>query len=201
MRTNYVLFITVLAIGAAVLVCGCTGPTGGDAPNQTNGTPAETPAGENLTIDEVVVRDGNFSILIQALDAAGLEGALTGPGPYTVFAPTDEAFGRLPETVMEELFDDPKGNLAEILLYHMAPDRYTASDLAANDTIATIQGNPAAIGASGGKVTVNGAEVVRADMLAANGVVHAIDAVMIPPDVTLQAMNETAAGVAANTTG
>ncbi len=201
MRTNHALFITILAIGAAVLICGCTGLTGDDAPDRTNGTPAETPGGEILAIDEVMARDGNFSKLIHALDAAGLEGTLAGPGPYTVFAPTDEAFGRLPDTVVEELFDDPKGNLAEILLYHMAPDRYTASDLAANDTIATIQGNPVAVDAAGENVTVDGAEVIRTDIPAANGVIHAIDAVMLPPDVTLQAMNETAADVTTNTTG
>lgn len=201
MRTNCALFITVLAIGAAVLVCGCTDLMGDDAPDLTNGTPVEAPAGESLTIGELLARDGNFSILIHAFDAAGLEGALAGPGPYTIFAPTDEAFDRLPETAMDELFDDPKGNLAEILLYHMAPDEYTASGLAANDTVATVQGNPLAVDASGGNVAVDGAEVIRADMLAANGVVHAIDAVMIPPDVTLQAMNETAANVTANTTG
>jgi uncharacterized surface protein with fasciclin (FAS1) repeats len=201
MQANYALFITVLAIGATVLVCGCTDLTGDDGLNRTNGTPVEAPAGENLTIIELLDQDGNFSTLLQALDAAGLEKTFAGPGPYTVFAPTDEAFGRLPDTMMEELFDDPKGNLAEILLYHMAPDEYTASDLAANDTVATVQGNPVTVGVSGGNVAVNDAEVIRADMLAANGVVHAIDAVMIPPDVTLQAMNETAANATANATG
>ncbi|MDK2890355.1 MAG: hypothetical protein PWR21_987 [Methanoculleus sp.] len=197
MRTNHALFIIVLAIGAAVLICGCTDLTGDDAPDRTN----ETPAGGSLTIGEVLARDGNFSTLIHAIDAAGIEGALAGPGPYTIFAPTDEAFARLPDTAMEELFGDPKGNLAEILLYHMAPDEYTASDLAANDTVATVQGNPVAVGFSGGNLAVNAAEVVRADIPAANGVIHAIDAVMIPPDVTLQAMNETAADATANATG
>ena len=119
MRTNYTLFISVLAIGAAVLICGCTGPQGDGGLNRTN----ETPVGE------VLARDGNFSAFIQALDAAGLEGTLAGPGPYTVFAPTDEAFSRVPETAMAELFDDPKGILAETLLYHMAPGRYTAVGL------------------------------------------------------------------------
>lgn len=201
MRTNHALFITILAIGAGVLICGCTGLTGDDAPDRTNGTPIEAPAGGSLTIGEVLARDGNFSTLIHAIDAAGLEGALAGPGPYTIFAPTDEAFGRLPDTAMEELFGDPKGNLAEILLYHMAPDEYTASGLTANDTVATIQGNQVTVGDSGGNLAVNGAEVVRADIPAANGVIHAIDAVMIPPDVTLQAMNETVADVTATATG
>ena len=191
MRTNYATVIIALAIGAAVLICGCMGLSGGEARNQTNGTPAETPFAESLPINEVLDRDGNFSTFIQAIEAAGLEGLLTGPGPYTVFAPTDEAFSRISNTVMEDLFSDPKGNLAEILLYHMAPGNYMTPGIALNDTIATVQGNPVTVDATGGGVRVNGAGMVRVDMLAANGVIHAIDAVMFPPDITLLTMNAT----------
>ncbi|MDV4343277.1 fasciclin domain-containing protein [Methanoculleus sp. YWC-01] len=197
MQTNYVLIITVLAIGATVLICGCMGLPGDGDQNRTN----ETPAVENLTADEVLARDGNFSVFIHALDTAGLKGTLAGAGPYTIFAPTDEAFNRLSETVTEELFDDPKGNLAETLLYHMAPGRYAAAEIAANDTVPTVQGNPVSVDAAGGNVAVNGARVTRADIPAANGVIHAIDAVMIPPDVILPPANETVENVTANTTG
>ncbi|SCL76407.1 Immunogenic protein MPT70 precursor [Methanoculleus chikugoensis] len=197
MRTNYALCITALAIGAAVLICGCTGLPGDGDPNRTD----ETAIVENLTADEVLARDGNFSAFIQALDAAGLRGTLAGPGPYTVFAPTDEAFSRLPETTREELFDDPKGNLAETLLYHMAPGRYATAEIAANDTVPTVQGSPIAVDAAGGNVTVGGARVIRRDIPAANGVIHAIDAVMIPPDVILLPADETAVNVTENSTG
>ncbi|MCK9298076.1 MAG: fasciclin domain-containing protein [Methanoculleus sp.] len=197
MQTNYALLITVLAIGAAVLICGCTDLPGDGDQNRTN----ETPAVENLTADEVLARDGNFSVFIHALDTAGLKGTLAGAGPYTIFAPTDEAFNRLSETVTEELFDDPKGNLAETLLYHMALGRYAAAEIAANDTVPTVQGNPVSVDAAGGNVAVNGARVTRADIPAANGVIHAIDAVMIPPDVILPPANETVENVTANTTG
>lgn len=192
MQTNCALFITVLAIGAAVLICGCTGLPGDDVQNQTNETPSETPAGANLTIAKMLARDGNFSAFNRALGAAGLKGTLAGPGPYTVFAPTDEAFDLVPETMMEELFDDPKGNLAETLLYHMAPGSYTAAEIAASDTVPTVQGNPITVDAAGESVTVDGARMIRADIPAANGVIHAIDAVMIPPDVILSPKNETA---------
>jgi Secreted and surface protein containing fasciclin-like repeats len=201
MRTNYATIIIALAIGAAVLICGCMGLSGGDARNQTNGTPVETPFVESLAINEVLDRDGNFSTFIQAIEAAGLEGMLAGPGPYTVFAPTDEAFSRISNAVMEELFSDPKGNLAEVLLYHMAPGNYMASGIASNDIIATIQGNGVTVDAAGDGVRVNGAEVVRADILAANGVIHAIDAVMLPPDITLLATNETMTDNTTNVTG
>ncbi|KAF5084044.1 fasciclin domain-containing protein [Methanoculleus horonobensis] len=187
MRPNYALCITALVIGAAVLICGCTGLPGDGDRNRTD----ETPVAERLTADQVLVRDGNYSLFIQALDTAGLRGTLAGPGPYTIFAPTDEAFGRLSETTIEELFDDPKGNLAETLLYHMAPGSHTAAEIAANETVPTVQGNSIAVDAAGENVTVDGARVIRADILAANGVIHAIDAVMIPPDVILQPENAT----------
>lgn len=187
MRTNYALCITALVIGAAVLTCGCTGLPGDSDQNRTN----ETPVVGSLTADEVLARDGNFSAFVQALDTAGLKETLAGPGPYTVFAPTDEAFNRLSETMLEELVDDPKGYLAETLLYHMAPGSYTAAEIAANDTVPTIQGNPIAVNAAGEGVMVDDARVIQADIPAANGVIHAIDAVMIPPDVTLQMENIT----------
>ena len=180
MRTDYTLIITALAV-AAVLACGCTAPPGDGTLNRTN----STPAGESLPIDEVLGRDGNFSTLIDAIKLAGLQGIFTGPGPYTVFAPTNEAFDRLPDAVMEDLLGDPKGHLAEVLLYHVAPGRHTAAGIAENDTLPTVQGSPLAVDAAGGEVTVNGVKLLRADIPASNGVIHVIGTVMLPPDVPL----------------
>jgi len=180
MRRDYTFIITALAV-AAVLACGCTAPPGDGTLNQTN----STPAGESLPIDEVLGRDGNFSTFIDAIELAGLQGIFTGPGPYTVFAPTDEAFERLPDAVMEDLLDDPKGHLAEVLLYHMAPGRQTAAGIAENNTLATVQGSPLAVDTAGGEVTVDGARLLRADIPASNGIIHVIDTVMLPPDVPL----------------
>ena len=192
MRTTCTLLMVALVLGAAVLVCGCTSLREDNVQNQT---PAGTP-GENLTIDEVLARDGNFSTFVRALDASRLEGLLTGSGPYTVFAPTDEAFSRLPPETLDELFEDPKGNLAEALLYHVAPGEYPAST---GGTIATVQGSPIDLDATGESMTVNGAKVVRADIPAANGVIHAIDAVLLPPDITLPVINETATDTSTET--
>lgn len=180
MRRDYTFIITALAV-AAVLACGCTAPPGDGTLNQTN----STPAGESLPIDEVLGRDGNFSTFIDAIELAGLQGVFTGPGPYTVFAPTDEAFERLPDAVMEDLLNDPKGHLAEVLLYHMAPGRQTAAGIAENNTLATVQGSPLAVDTAGGEVTVDGARLLRADIPASNGIIHVIDTVMLPPDVPL----------------
>lgn len=196
MRTDYTLIITAVAVAAAVLACGCTAPPEDGTLNRTN----STPTGESMPIDEILGRDGNFSTFIDAIEIAGLQGIFTGSGPYTVFAPTDEAFDRLPDAVMEDLFNDPKGNLAEVLLYHMAPGRHTVADIAANDTVATVQGSSLAVDAAGGVATVNGAELVRADIPASNGVIHVIDTVMLPPEVTLPEADETAAEETGNTT-
>lgn len=193
MRKIYTLLMAISVIGAAVLICGCTSLRGDDR----NQTPAPAPAGANLTVVEVLNRDDNFSTFVWALGASKLEGTLAGPGPYTVFAPTDEAFDRLPPGTLDDLLKDPKGNLAEVLLYHMTPGAYTASDIAANKTIATLQGNPLA----GGDAAVNGARVIRADIPAENGFVHAIDTVLIPPEVILQEENETATNVTPSGTG
>ncbi len=187
MQATQTFVIAALAVAAAVLVCGCTSPAGEPAQNST-------PTVENLSIAGVLGRDGNFSIFLQAFDAAGLQGLLAEPGPYTVFAPTDEAFGRVPDAATEDLFGDPKGDLAEILLYHMVPGRYTVSDIAVNATVSTVQGSPAAVDATGGEVTLAGAKVVRADIPASNGIIHVVDAVMIPPDVTLPAAPTETAG-------
>ena len=193
MRRDYTFIITALAV-AAVLACGCTAPPGDGTLNQTN----STPAGESLPIDEVLGRDGNFSTFIDAIELAGLQGIFTGPGPYTVFAPTDEAFERLPDAVMEDLLNDPKGHLAEVLLYHMAPGRQTAAGIAENNTLATVQGSPLAVDTAGGEVTVDGARLLRADIPASNGIIHVIDTVMLPPDVPLP--EETAVVEETNTT-
>ncbi|MDD2473377.1 MULTISPECIES: fasciclin domain-containing protein [unclassified Methanoculleus] len=201
MRAKYALFIAVLVLGAAALACGCTDPSEDGDRNQTDGTAAATQMGVNLTIGEVLVGDGNFSAFTRAIDAAGLERVLAGPGPYTVFAPTDEAFSRLPEAVMQDLSNDPKGNLAEVLLYHMAPGTYTRAELATNGTIATVQGNSISVDADGKNITVNGVEIIRVDIQAINGVIHAIDTVMVPSGVTLSGQNETAANVTMNVTG
>lgn len=192
-----VLFITVLALGAAVFVGGCTIPgeeneTPTATPTATpDGTPIETPGAENETIVQVLSTEGNFTTLVAALQAAGLDDTLEGTGPFTVFAPTDEAFDALPEGMVDELLDDPEGNLTEVLLYHVTTGELLASDVIGMENITTIQGSDIAVNVTDGTVMLDGAEVIQADVMASNGVIHVIDAVMVPPDVTLPGTNET----------
>ncbi|MDO8308211.1 MAG: fasciclin domain-containing protein [Actinomycetota bacterium] len=123
-----------------------------------------------------------FATLAAAVTAAGLVETLQGPGPFTVFAPTDEAFAALPAGVLDKLLlPENKDTLVKILTYHVVPGAVMAADVTDGD-VATVEGQTVSLSTADG-VTVNGATVVQADVVASNGVIHAIDAVILPPDV------------------
>lgn len=124
---------------------------------------------------------GKFTTLVTAVKAAGLVDTLKGNGPFTVFAPTDEAFAKLPKGTVEDLLKpENKQKLSDILKYHVVPGKVMSSDIAGKKTKAkTAQGQSVAIDATDG-VTVAGANVVTADVSASNGVIHIIDKVIIP---------------------
>jgi uncharacterized surface protein with fasciclin (FAS1) repeats len=132
-------------------------------------------------IVQVAVEAGSFNTLVAAVKAAGLAETLQGPGPFTVFAPTDAAFAKLPAGTLESLLAD-KEQLASILSYHVVSGKVMAADLVKSNgaTPATVNGQPLDIVVRGGKVYVNGVNVVTADVQASNGVVHIIDAVLLP---------------------
>ena len=132
-----------------------------------------------MDIVDTAVEAGSFTTLVAAVEAAGLVETLKGEGPFTVFAPTDDAFAALPEGTVEGLLEDPDA-LAEILTYHVVPGAVMSGDLEDGMMAETVQGQPVTIGISYGDVTVNGANVVTADIEASNGVIHVIDAVIMP---------------------
>ena len=133
-------------------------------------------------IVETAAAAGSFGTLLTAAEAAGLVDALKGEGPLTVFAPTDEAFAALPEGTVENLLKpENKDALADILLYHVVAGKIMSADIGGSASPATLQGDTIDVKASYGKVTVNGANVVAADVAASNGVIHVIDAVILPP--------------------
>lgn len=132
-------------------------------------------------IVDTAVSAGSFETLVAAVQAAGLVETLQGEGPFTVFAPSDEAFAALPEGTVENLLKpENKEMLVDILTYHVVPGKVMAADLSDNMTASTVQGGDLMIKTEGG-VTVNGVNVVSADVEAANGVIHVIDAVILPP--------------------
>ncbi len=122
-----------------------------------------------------------FKTLVKAVKAADLVETLKGDGPFTVFAPTDEAFAKVPKDKLEALLKDKKA-LASVLTYHVVPGKVTAADVVKLTSAKMVQGQEVKIAARGGKVTVNGATVVKADIVCKNGVIHVIDAVLLPPD-------------------
>jgi uncharacterized surface protein with fasciclin (FAS1) repeats len=127
---------------------------------------------------DTAVAAGSFKTLVSALQAAGLVETLKGKGPFTVFAPTDEAFGKIPKADLDALLKD-KVQLIRVLTYHVVPGRLMASDVVELKEAKTVEGQSVKIDAASG-VSVDGARVVKADVVASNGVIHVIDSVMLP---------------------
>ena len=129
-------------------------------------------------IVDTAVSAGQFKTLVQAVQAAGLVDTLKGEGPFTVFAPTDAAFAKLPAGTIEALLND-KQKLAQILTYHVVPGRVTAAQVMPGN-VKTVQGQSLNVRADGGGVMVNNARVTKTDIMASNGVIHVIDTVVLP---------------------
>ena len=134
--------------------------------------------GNDKDIVDTAVEAGTFTTLVAAVQAAGLVDTLKGDGPFTVFAPTDEAFAALPAGTVEGLLEDPEA-LAAILTYHVVPGKVMSGDLTNNMMAPTANGADVTIMTEGG-VMVNDANVVVADVEASNGVIHVIDKVILP---------------------
>jgi uncharacterized surface protein with fasciclin (FAS1) repeats len=137
----------------------------------------------NRDIVDMAVGAGQFKTLAAALGAAGLVETLKGPGPYTVFAPTDEAFAKLPVGTVENLLKpENKAKLTAILTYHVVPGAVKAEQVTKLDEAKTVNGAMVKVSTEDGKVMINDASVVKADIEASNGVIHVIDKVILPPE-------------------
>ncbi len=130
-------------------------------------------------IVDTAVSAGNFNTLVAAVKAAGLVDTLKGAGPFTVFAPTDEAFAKLPPGTVDGLLKDPE-KLKTILLYHVVSGKVMAADVMKMKTAKTVEGGSLRIHEMGGKVMVNNATVTKTDIICDNGVIHVIDTVLMP---------------------
>ena len=172
-------------VAALLALAGCTSTTD-DNGTEDNGTATESPDGateEPGTIVDVAIAAGSFDTLVAAVTAADLVETLSGDGPFTVFAPTDDAFAALPEGVLDKLLlEENKDVLVKILTYHVVSGEVT-SDLVTAGDVETVEGQTIELATPEGGVTVNGANVTTADVEASNGVIHVIDAVLLPPDV------------------
>ena len=157
---------TYLALTAATLMAG----------------PALADGHGKMDIVDTAVDAGSFETLVVAVQAAGLVETLKGPGPFTVFAPTDAAFAALPAGTLDSLLlPENKDRLTSILTYHVAPANYPASSLiGARGTIPTVNGQPLRVNGRDGGVHVGGATVITPDVTASNGTIHVIDEVLLP---------------------
>jgi uncharacterized surface protein with fasciclin (FAS1) repeats len=146
--------------------------------------PASLAHAQTMSADivDTAVGAGDFTTLATALQAAGLIDTLRGPGPLTVFAPTDAAFARLPAGTLDSLLADPD-QLRAVLTYHVVAGRVTAADAATLPSATTAEGEDVAIATSDGGVRINDATVTHADIMASNGVIHVIDTVLLPPSL------------------
>jgi uncharacterized surface protein with fasciclin (FAS1) repeats len=147
------------------------------------GNPASKPAqGADQPEKDIVdtaVAAGQFKTLVTAVKAAELVDTLKGEGPFTVFAPTDEAFAKVPKEKLEALLKDKKA-LTDVLTYHVVPGKVMAADLVKLDSARTAQGKSLSIVTKDGNVTINGFNVIKTDIVCKNGVIHVIDAVLFP---------------------
>jgi uncharacterized surface protein with fasciclin (FAS1) repeats len=171
--------IAIGALGIAIALAGIPAFAGSCKASQQ----AAMNADASSDIVGTAVAAGSFNTLIAAVQAAGLEDALRGDGPLTVFAPTDEAFAKLPEGTLEALLKpENKELLTSILTYHVAPGRLTAERVVEMDRVETLNGQQPAIETNAGSVKIAGANITATDIAASNGVIHVIDSVMMPSD-------------------
>ena len=145
-------------------------------------------------IMDIAAADDRFDTLEAAVKAANLADALAAPGNLTVFAPTDDAFAKLPAELINSLLADPSGALTQILLYHVVPGSFGSADVLASASLDTLQGSDLAVSLRDGKPYVNDSQIIITDIQAKNGIIHVIDAVMVPPvslpDTAMEEMSD-----------
>jgi uncharacterized surface protein with fasciclin (FAS1) repeats len=167
--------IFTLAAVTAVAVAAVGPSASANVPSQENAVQASA----KKDIVETATAAGKFKTLTSLLKQAGLAGTLQGKGSYTVFAPTDAAFAKVPKATLQALGQD-KAKLRSVLLYHVVKGKLTAAKIVKRSSVKTLNGQSLRIRVSGGKVTVGGARVITPDVAASNGVIHVINKVLIP---------------------
>lgn len=186
MRNRTLIKAAAAVFAGTLLFAACSSDSDDDsaatteAPAETTTTMAADDAAADQDIVETAVAAGDFTTLATALDAAGLTETLQGEGPFTVFAPTDEAFAALPEGALDDLLADPEA-LADVLTYHVVDGDVMSTDLSDGMEVEALNGDTLTITIDGDTVKVNDATVTTADIETSNGVIHVIDTVLLPP--------------------
>ncbi|HET7236886.1 MAG TPA: fasciclin domain-containing protein [Actinomycetota bacterium] len=184
-RKKWILiFAAVASLSLVAAACGGEDETTA-SPEGATSAAADTTDMTEMTITDIVAGDENFSTLLAAVGAADLGGTLAGEGPFTVFAPTDDAFAALPEGTLDTLLEpENKDQLASILTYHVLSGEVLAADVQSGE-VTTVNGAPFTISVEDGGVFItdgagNTAEVITTDITTSNGVIHVIDSVLLP---------------------
>jgi uncharacterized surface protein with fasciclin (FAS1) repeats len=178
--------VVIGALVAAPLTAAVLPATAGASPNRpSSAMGSQTSSGKAKTIVAVAAANPDFSTLVTAVKKAGLVGALKGKGPFTVFAPTNDAFAKIPADQLNALLAD-KAKLTAVLEYHVLKGRVPSSSLKATQTVPTLEGGTITINVADGKATItdgqgNVSNIVMTDVKAKNGVIHVIDTVLLPP--------------------
>jgi uncharacterized surface protein with fasciclin (FAS1) repeats len=179
-KKNIAYIVSIFMVLALVLAACAPAATPEPTPEPT-AEPTEEPMPEEQTIVDIAVADGRFTTLVAAFQAAELVETLSGDGPFTVFAPTDDAFAKLPEGTVEALLEDIPA-LTDILLYHVVSGEVLAEDVVMLEEAETLSGESVSIRVEDGNVYINDSMVVITDIMADNGVIHVIDTVLLPPE-------------------
>ena len=188
LKTLVLLLIFTLLLAA----CGASEEPTPEATAEPTAVPEEVMEDEEMeeemgSIVDIAVADGRFTTLVAAVQAAGLAETLSGEGAFTVFAPTDDAFAALPEGTVESLLEDPEGALTDVLLYHVADGKVLAETVVTLESATTLGGEDVTITVTDGSVFLNDTvQVIITDIEASNGVIHVIDAVLLPPSMAAE---------------
>lgn len=172
-----VIVALVVTAGFAIVACGEEETT------TTTAAATTTSAVAMSDIVDTAVAAGSFTTLASLLQAADLVSTLKGPGPFTVFAPTDDAFMKVPQETLDALGADPQGALTKVLTYHVVPGKVMAADVTDGLEAETVEGSMVLFTVTDGSVMINDANIVQTDIEASNGVIHVIDSVILPPDM------------------
>jgi uncharacterized surface protein with fasciclin (FAS1) repeats len=176
-RSAWALAIATVLVGGALGLSACGGSDEGAAGVQATTTQAQ--AAEEMNVVETAAAAGQFTTLASLLQQAGLVDELSDGGPYTVFAPTDEAFAQVPKETLDGLAADPE-KLKSVLLYHVVEGSVPSSEVVNVDSAETLNGQAVSIDVRDGQVYVDDAKVTTPDVMASNGVIHVVDQVLIP---------------------
>ena len=180
--SNVKALVILVIIAITLAACSDDNATEEKVVSETSATSqAEQIQEESRTIVDIAAEDGRFTTLVTALQAAELDSVLAGEGPFTVFAPTDDAFSKLPEGTIASLLETIPA-LKNILLYHVVSGNVLAADVVTLESAVTLQGQTVSISVMGDVVKINDSQVIITDIQGSNGIIHVIDTVLLPAD-------------------